>query len=146
MVQEARPLAEDPVTEKRMLAIADELRCLVCQNETIAASNADLARDLRREIRSMIGAGKSDTEILGFMVERYGDFVLYRPPFKATTWLLWLLPPLFLLLGLVGARLYLIHRSRRLSAAAALPAETIRRAQHLLADELPADSSTPVTP
>ena len=150
MSQEARPLAEDQVTEKRMLAIAEELRCLVCQNETIAASNAELAKDLRREIRSMIGTGKSDPEIIEFMVERYGDFVLYRPPFKATTWLLWLLPPLFLLLGLAGARLYLLHRNRRLSAVAPLPAETLRVAQHLLAEESPVEPDsaqpTPSTP
>jgi cytochrome c-type biogenesis protein CcmH len=143
--EEARPLAEDPVAEKRMLSIADELRCLVCQNETVAASNADLAKDLRREIRTMIGAGKSDTEIINFMVERYGDFVRYRPPFKATTLLLWILPPLFLILGIVGTRLYLLRRSRRLSVAAELPADALQRAQHLLADELPPDSSVQST-
>lgn len=89
---DAPPLAEDPVVEKRLIAIADELRCLVCQNESLAGSRADLALDLRREIRNLIKAGKSDTEILDFMVARYGDFVLYRPPFKPTTWLLWVGP------------------------------------------------------
>ncbi|MDR0233638.1 MAG: cytochrome c-type biogenesis protein CcmH [Zoogloeaceae bacterium] len=137
--EEARPVAEDPVAEKRLLSIAEELRCLVCQNETIAASNAELAKDLRREIRAMISAGKSDPEIIDFMVTRYGDFVLYRPPFKASTWLLWLLPPFFLLLGIAGVRIYLTRRSRRLSDAAPLSEETLLRAKRLLADESPAE-------
>ncbi|MDR1849462.1 MAG: cytochrome c-type biogenesis protein CcmH [Zoogloeaceae bacterium] len=140
--EEARPLAEDPVAEKRLLSIAGELRCLVCQNETIAASNADLANDLRREIRTMIGAGKNDEEILDFMVNRYGDFVLYRPPFKASTWLLWLLPPFFFLFGIVGLRLYLIRRNRRLTDAAPLPPEVRDTAKRLLAEA----SSEPASP
>ena len=76
-------VATDPVAEKRLQALSRELRCLVCQNETIADSNAELAVDLRREIRGMIQEGRSDNEILEFMVTRYGDFVLYRPPVKA---------------------------------------------------------------
>jgi cytochrome c-type biogenesis protein CcmH len=143
LAQEARPLAEDPVAEKRLLGIAEELRCLVCQNETIAASNAELAKDLRQEIRTMIGAGRSDTEIIEFMTERYGDFVLYRPPFKATTLLLWLLPPFFLLAGLVGVRLYLVRRNRILAAAVPVSAEDLRAAQELLADEPPRESDSP---
>jgi cytochrome c-type biogenesis protein CcmH len=75
--------------EKRMVAISEELRCLVCQNESLSGSHAELAQDLRREIRKMIGEGKTDQEILDFMVARYGDFVRYRPPIKPTTWLLW---------------------------------------------------------
>ena len=82
-------VATDPVAEKRLQALSRELRCLVCQNETIADSNAELAVDLRREIRGMIQEGRSDNEILEFMVTRYGDFVLYRPPVKAITLLLW---------------------------------------------------------
>ena len=85
---EAQPLAEDPVVEKRMVAISAELRCLVCQNESLAGSRADLALDLKREIRSLIKAGKSDAEIMDFMVSRYGDFVRYRPPVNPVTWLL----------------------------------------------------------
>ena len=82
-------LAADPVAEKRLLALSEELRCLVCQNQNIADSNAELAQDLRREIRGMIAAGKSDKEIIDFMVVRYGDFVLYRPPVQGNTLLLW---------------------------------------------------------
>jgi cytochrome c-type biogenesis protein CcmH len=82
-------LAEDPVAEKRLQELSKELRCLVCQNETIADSNAELAVDLRREIRGLIRDGRSDNEILDFMVTRYGDFVLYRPPVKGITLLLW---------------------------------------------------------
>jgi cytochrome c-type biogenesis protein CcmH len=82
-------MAADVEIEKRMVAISEELRCLVCQNESLAGSHAELAQDLRREIRKMIAEGKSDKEILDFMVGRYGDFVRYSPPVKPTTWLLW---------------------------------------------------------
>lgn len=99
---EATPLAEDPVVEKRLIAISEELRCLVCQNESIAGSRADLANDLRREIRTLIRANKSDAEIMDFMVKRYGEFVLYRPPVKPLTWLLWFGPFLLLLGALWG--------------------------------------------
>lgn len=99
LAQEAKPLAEDPVIEKRLMAISAELRCLVCQNESLAASNADLAVDLRREIRTMIKADRSDQQILDFLVERYGDFVRYRPPFKPLTWALWLGPLVLLVLA-----------------------------------------------
>ena len=98
---EAKPLADDPVAEQRLNTIAEELRCLVCQNESLAGSRADLALDLRRELRGLIKAGKSDDEIKDFMVSRYGDFVLYRPPFKPQTWLLWLAPLFLLVMGLL---------------------------------------------
>ncbi|MDR0529842.1 MAG: cytochrome c-type biogenesis protein CcmH [Zoogloeaceae bacterium] len=111
----ARPLAEDPAVEKRVQAIAGQLRCLVCQNETIAASNADLARDLRGEIARMAAENQSDEEILAFMTERYGEFVLYRPPFRAGTWLLWLGPPFFVLLGFWIFSRSLAARNRRLA-------------------------------
>ncbi|TMH29862.1 MAG: cytochrome c-type biogenesis protein CcmH, partial [Betaproteobacteria bacterium] len=78
--KEALPLAEDEAVEQRLIAIADELRCLVCQNESLAGSRAELAQDLRREIRSLIKQGKTDAEVLDFLVSRYGDFVRYRPP------------------------------------------------------------------
>jgi cytochrome c-type biogenesis protein CcmH len=97
---EAQPVAADPVIEARLQHITGDLRCLVCQNETLAASRSGLADDLRREIRVLLHEGKSDREVLDFLVDRYGDFVSYRPPFKATTWLLWLAPFLMLLAGL----------------------------------------------
>src|SRR6266568_1348579 len=90
----AAPAADDPALEARMTHIASELRCLVCQNQTIADSNADLAQDLRRQVREMLRTGDDDAKIIAYMTERYGDFVLYRPPVKATTLLLWFGPAL----------------------------------------------------
>ena len=98
--RQAVPTAEDPALEQRVNALAGELRCLVCQNETIAASKAPLAIDLKNQVREQMKQGISEREILDFMVARYGDFVLYRPPFKASTLLLWLGPLLLLAAGL----------------------------------------------
>ena len=92
--------AQDPNLEKRASSLAQELRCLVCQNQTLADSNAPLAVDLRNQIREQLAAGKSEQDVIDFMVARYGDFVLYRPPFKASTVLLWVGPFLFLVLGM----------------------------------------------
>jgi cytochrome c-type biogenesis protein CcmH len=104
----------DPAVEARLKALGEELRCLVCQNQTLADSNAPLAEDLRNEIRGQIAKGKSDDEIREYLVDRYGDFVLYRPPWKATTLLLWLGP--FVLLA-VGAWIFArVVRSRKASA------------------------------
>jgi cytochrome c-type biogenesis protein CcmH len=89
----------DPATEQRLKELAEELRCLVCQNQTIADSNAPLALDLRNQIRTQIAQGRSDSQIRAYMVERYGDFVLYKPPFKASTLVLWLGPLLLLAAG-----------------------------------------------
>ena len=100
---------EDPGLERRVTSLAHELRCLVCQNQTIADSNAPLAQDLRNQIREQLKAGKSERDVIDFMVARYGDFVLYRPPFKAATVALWAGP--FVLLAL-GAWL-LIRRVRK---------------------------------
>ncbi len=97
---EAKPLADDPVIEQRMINLASDLRCLVCQNESLAGSHAELAEDLRKEIRAQMKAGKSDKEVIEYLTTRYGDFVLYRPPFKPVTYLLWLGPLLFLAIGL----------------------------------------------
>lgn len=135
--KEAAPLAEDPVLEARLLAISEELRCLVCQNESLAGSRADLANDLRREVRTLIKEGKSDQEILDFMVVRYGDFVRYRPPVKPTTWLLWLGP--FLLLGGGVATLVVFLRRRNSTQPAATPLsdDEQRRAQALLTESTP---------
>jgi cytochrome c-type biogenesis protein CcmH len=132
--KEASPLASDEAVEQRMVAISEELRCLVCQNESLAGSRADLAQDLRQQIRELIKAGKSDQEIMDFMVGRYGDFVRYRPPLKPVTWLLWLGP--FLLLAIAFALLitYLRSRGKRLAldGAGALSEEDQARAARLL--------------
>lgn len=93
---------DDPVLQHRYESINRELRCLVCQNQTIADSNATLAADLRREVREMIAAGKTDAEIREFMIERYGDFVLYRPRMSAANFLLWAAPVLLLIAGAYG--------------------------------------------
>lgn len=111
---EAQPLAEDPVLEKRVMALAEDLRCLVCQNETLAGSHAPLAVDLRQQIREQMKAGRSNEEIIAFMTERYGDFVLFRPPVKATTYLLWFGPFLLLAAGIIVQLLYLKRRRERL--------------------------------
>ena len=129
--QIAQPLPEDPVANKRAVQLAEQLRCLVCQNQSIAESNAELAVDLRRQIREQIGQGRSDAEIVDFMVERYGDFVLYRPPFKATTLLLWFGPPLLLLLGIGVLVRYLRERRKRIEQQPLTEAER-RQAQLLL--------------
>ena len=109
---EAAPAADDPVLEARMLRITGELRCLVCQNQTIADSHADLAVDLRRQVREMLSQGQTDQQVVDYMTARYGDFVLYRPPFKSTTALLWIGPGLMAVLGLLALVLILRHRSR----------------------------------
>ncbi len=111
--QTAQPMPEDPVANKRAMHLAEELRCLVCQNQTIADSNAELAVDLRRQIREQIAHGKNDGQIIDFMVARYGDFVLYRPPLKGTTLFLWFGPPILLLTGFVFLFYYLKSRRKR---------------------------------
>ena len=126
-------LSADPVLEARMMVIAEELRCLVCQNETIAASHADLAVDLKNQIRIKLTQGQSQKQILDFMVERYGDFVLYRPPLKTTTVLLWLGP--FVLLGIAVLMLVMTIRQRkRTSQPTALSNADVMKARALLAD------------
>lgn len=110
--KEATPMAEDPALEARVQRLSEELRCLVCQNESLAASQAELANDLRREIRDMMRSGKGDREIIDFLVRRYGDFVLYRPPVKSTTYLLWFGPFLLFAAGL-GVLLYSLKRRGR---------------------------------
>lgn len=109
---EAVPAAQDPAIEARMLAIATELRCLVCQNQTIADSHADLAVDLRQQVREMLQKGQNEQQIMEYMTQRYGDFVLYRPPLKATTVLLWVGPAVMGLAGLVTLFVILRRRSR----------------------------------
>jgi cytochrome c-type biogenesis protein CcmH len=132
--QTAQPTPEDPVANKRAVALAEELRCLVCQNQTIADSHAGLAVDLRRQIREQIAEGRSDRQIIDFMVERYGDFVLYRPPLKGTTLLLWFGPPLLLVLGIIFLLRYFHVRRKRVERQP-LSADERRDAQALLAGD-----------
>jgi cytochrome c-type biogenesis protein CcmH len=129
--KEAAPAAADPALEKRVMALAEELRCLVCQNQTLAESNAPLAEDLRNQLREQIRGGKSDKEVVDFLVERYGDFVLYRPPLKGTTILLWFGPLLLLATGLA----VLLRRVRRRRAGGETPVSDAdrKRAAKLLA-------------
>jgi cytochrome c-type biogenesis protein CcmH len=108
---EAAPNAQDPIIEQRLVNLATDLRCLVCQNESLAGSHAELAEDLRKEIRAQMKAGKDDKQVIEYLTERYGDFVLYRPPFKPVTYLLWLGPLLFL--GIGAAVWYLALKRRR---------------------------------
>ena len=110
---EASPMAEDPVMEARLVHISQELRCMVCQNESRSSSRAELADDLRREVRDLIRANKSDQEIKDFLVSRYGDFVLYRPEVKPLTWVLWFGPFVVLLMAAIFLLAYL--RQRRLA-------------------------------
>ena len=130
---EARPLGDDPAVEARLKHLAVELRCLVCQNQTLADSNAPLAEDLRREVRDMIVKDMSDKEIIEFLVARYGDFVLYRPPLKPTTTLLWVGP--FVLLA-IGAIVLVITLRRRSHKVVDVPItdEEHRRVEQLLAE------------
>jgi cytochrome c-type biogenesis protein CcmH len=122
----ARP---DAATEARLKALAEELRCLVCQNQTIADSSAPLAVDLRNQIRDQIAQGRSDAQIRDYMVERYGDFVLYRPPFQASTLVLWLGPPLLVAGGI--AAFILVVRRRRVAVETDPPALAPRRRKEL---------------
>ena len=132
--KQAAPMAADPALEARVMAISEELRCLVCQNETIAASHADLAVDLRKQIRIKLTQGQSQQQILDFMVERYGDFVLYRPPLKASTVLLWA-GPFVLLLAAATVLMRNIRRRRGAGSLKALSPDEILRAKQLLGDD-----------
>jgi len=132
LANEAKPTDLDPVAQKRLIGLTSELRCLVCQNQTIADSNAELAVDLRREIREQIKAGKTDAEIRDFMTTRYGDFVLYRPPLKATTVLLWFGPALLLVAGIVVLVRVMRARRRTTDADRPLTDEERSRAAALL--------------
>ena len=126
----ARP---DAKVEERLKVLAEELRCLVCQNQTIAESSAPLALDLRNQIRAQVAEGRSDAEIRAYMVERYGDFVLYRPPFKASTAMLWIGP--FALAAIGAFALFVIARRRGASARAGMPDERRAEIEALLGGE-----------
>ena len=125
---------ESAETEKVFHKLSEELRCLVCQNQNIAESNADLAKDLRLEIYTMLSEGKTEDEIVDFMVERYGDYVLYRPPFKPMTWLLWFGPVIVFVFGLI----YVVRLMRSQSSevtADSLSEEEIERIKNLHAEQ-----------
>jgi cytochrome c-type biogenesis protein CcmH len=106
------PAFEDPVQQARYERLARELRCLVCRSETIADSNAQLATDLRRQLRELMAAGKSDQEIMKYMTERYGDYVLYKPPVSPRTWLLWGAPALLVIGGGIVAFIVISRKSK----------------------------------
>ena len=129
----ARLTAADPALEARMLEITGELRCLVCQNQTIADSHADLAVDLRQEVREMLARGQTPEQIRRYMTDRYGDFILYRPPLKATTAVLWLGPALLLVVALAALALVIRRRSRL--------ADDEFEPEPMLDDEAPDDAS-----
>jgi cytochrome c-type biogenesis protein CcmH len=131
VAKDAQPSANDPVLEERVMNLARELRCLVCQNETLADSRADLAVDLRNQIREQMKAGKSDKEIIAFMTDRYGKFILFRPPVDPTTYLLWFGPFVLLLGGLIVLFRYVKQR-RELIVEQPLSADERRRAEKLL--------------
>src|SRR5437773_1500682 len=132
LAKEAQP-NEDPQIEQRMKALTEQLRCLVCQNETLADSRADLAEDLRKQIREQIKAGKTDPEILAFLTDRYGDFVLYKPPVKKTTYLLWFGPFVLLIAGTGVLYRYLKQRRETIKEEPLTAAEQ-KRAEEILRD------------
>ncbi len=134
LAKEAAPLADDPAVEARLKNISKELRCLVCQNETLADSHADLAKDLRREVREKISEGMDDAQIKTYLTQRYGDFVLYRPRMTATTALLWFGPFLLLLGAAFGVARFIKQRRRALEETP-LTAEEEARIKSLLPQE-----------
>ncbi|MBU1426466.1 MAG: cytochrome c-type biogenesis protein CcmH [Gammaproteobacteria bacterium] len=131
---EAKDMAADPVLEKRMIGLAENLRCLVCQNESLASSHAELAEDLRREVREQMAQGKNDQEIMDYLVARYGDFVLYKPPVKSYTVLLWFGPFALLLVG-AGVLVFQLRKRRKTVQETVLTPEAQQRAASLLNEE-----------
>ena len=131
---EAKDMAADPVLEKRMIGLAENLRCLVCQNESLASSHAELAEDLRREVREQMAKGKNDQEIMDYLVARYGDFVLYNPPVKSYTVLLWFGPFALLLIG-AGVLVFQLRKRRQTVQESVLTPEAQQRAASLLNEE-----------
>ncbi len=129
---EAEPTAFDPIAHQRVVEVSEQLRCLVCQNQSIAESKAELAVDLRNQVIEQVKAGKTNKEIIDFMVERYGDFVLYKPPFKMTTAILWLGPLALFVIG-VGAFYVNLRRRKRLVEEAVKP---LSKEEQALASDL----------
>jgi cytochrome c-type biogenesis protein CcmH len=128
-------ILDDPALEQRARALSAEIRCVVCQNESIDSSNADIARELRILVRERLVAGDSDQEVLDYLVARYGDFVLLRPPVKPATYLLWFGPFVVLLLGIVGVFVYFRRQRTAPAAPVALSAEEEARLARLLAED-----------
>ena len=131
LAQQARPMADDPELEKRVRALSQKLRCPMCQNETLADSPAGVAVDLRNQIREQMKAGKTEEEIVAFLTARYGDFVLYEPPVRPTTYLLWFGPFVLLIGGLFLLYRY-VKKRRDLIPNAPLSPQERARAEHLL--------------
>jgi cytochrome c-type biogenesis protein CcmH len=129
--REAVPMAQDPKLEARLDELSHELRCMVCQNESLASSRAELADDLRTEVRELLRSGKSDQEVKDFLVSRYGDFVLYNPEVKPLTWVLWFGPFVLLLMAVIFLGMYLRQR-RDLAAPEAMSEQERERAKQLL--------------
>lgn len=127
--REAPPAAANPELEKRVMALSQELRCLVCQNQTLADSHAELAIDLKNQVREKLEQGMSDKEVVDYMVQRYGDFVLYRPPVKGSTWLLWFGPFLLLVGGII---VLLVKLRKRGDTTEEIPENELQRAAALL--------------
>lgn len=147
--EDAPSVAVDPALEKRVMAISEELRCLVCQNQTIADSHAELAVDLKNQVREMLQKGMSEQDIKRYMVERYGDFVLYRPPVQGNTWLLWVGPFVLMVAALLFLVIKLRDRNRIVTAAGdGMTDESHHRAVRLLGMDNgnagTADSEVPV--
>jgi len=136
----APDMAEDPVLEKRMIGLVQNLRCLVCQNESLASSHSELAEDLRREVREQMQKGLTDEEIIEYLVTRYGDYVLFDPPVKSYTLLLWYGPFALLLAGLVGLVIQLRKRKSKIPEARLSDAD-LQRATEMLdqSKDLPKD-------
>ena len=130
IAKDAQP-NEDPQIEQRMKNLTEQLRCLVCQNETLADSRADLAEDLRKQIREQMKAGKSDKEIIAYLTDRYGDFVLYKPPVKATTYLLWFGPFVFMIGGTIILYRF-VRRRREMIHEEPLTADERKQAEEIL--------------
>lgn len=141
---EATDMAADPVLEQRMIGLAENLRCLVCQNESLASSHSGLAEDLRREVREQMQKGLSDQEIIDYLVSRYGDFVLFDPPVKKTTLVLWYGPFALLLIG-IGTLVYQLRKRKDLIVEPELSAADTQRAAELLNEtaELPNQQKDP---
>ena len=134
LAKEAKSISDDPELEKRVMALSEQLRCQVCQNETLAGSHAELAADMRQLIREQMKAGKSDDEIVAFLTARYGKRIRYNPPFDPTTYLLWVGPFVLLLAGIAFLLRYVKQR-RELISEQPLSAEDRKRAEELLQAE-----------